>query len=217
MTFAEARDGAVHNQVARVGRPGRQKQAGHYSLKRRRKTLAQEDLPAPRDVYSTLRPTFTRFLCEWSGCRADLHNLDTLRRHVGAVHVKSQTQHHCLWAKCSAKASPPHSNAAALLKHLEEAHLVPMAWHVGDGPKNSWDGGSKKPCTDGEDIPDFLKDKDGNQVTPSTRDQEIEDPVTYRNNRRKLKELIMRRDENLESQSSEATDEEGDTPGVMIP
>ena len=94
---------------------------------------------------------------------------------------------------------------AALVRHVEEAHMVPISWHVGDGPANTWNSlGSQK--TPNEQVPDFLKDSDGNQVTPSTRDQEIEDLATYRLNRQKLKDLIMARDANLPSDDeSEAT------------
>lgn len=191
--------------VARVGRPGRIKQMPNYALKRRRKATARFDSPPPREVYLALQPTFTRFLCEWAGCKADLHNMDTLRRHVATVHLKSQRQQACLWSTCAKNSSTRPANGKSLVEHLEQAHLVPMSWHVGDGPKNSWDWSTRN---DGhnENIPDFLKDKDGNQVTPSTRDQEIEDLLTYRNNRRRLKELIMRRDENLESQSSDESE-----------
>ncbi|KAJ3493257.1 hypothetical protein NLG97_g4847 [Lecanicillium saksenae] len=205
--YTQAGVGSVSSPAGRVARSGRQKQAGHYSLKRRRKNITRADSPPPREVYLALRPTFAHFLCEWSGCKADLHNMDTLRRHVKTVHIKPQTQHRCAWGKCGKKSAGKPIDATTLITHLEQAHWVPMTWHVGDGTKNSWNW-SVTPETTGDGIPDFLKDSDGNQVTPSTRDQEIEDAVTYKNNRRKLKELIMRRDENLESQSSD--DSEGD-------
>ena len=202
LSYAEMRGGVRPKSVVRIGRSSRQTQAPDYRLKRRRKTTTRPDSPPPRELYLALKPTFTRFLCEWSACQAELHNMDTLRRHVHAVHLgPRQQQHRCLWGKCARKSATQHDGAAALAKHMEGAHLVPMTWHVGDGPRNSWDW-STRPVADGEAIPDFLKDRDGNQVTPSTRDQEVEDLLTYRNNRRKLKELIMRRDENLESQSS---------------
>ncbi|KAJ6786509.1 hypothetical protein PWT90_08658 [Aphanocladium album] len=206
-SYAQDGVGSTYSPARRVGRPGRQKQAGHYSLKRRKKTLARADSPPPRELYLALQPTFAHFLCEWPDCKADLHNMDTLRRHVKTVHIKPQSQHRCVWGKCGKKPAGQPLDATALVTHLEQAHWVPMTWHVGDGTKNSWNW-SAAPETNGDNIPDFLKDKDGNQVTPSTRDQEIEDPVTYRKNRRKLKELIMRRDENLESQSSDESEGE---------
>lgn len=84
---------------------------------------------------------------------------------------------------------------------MEEAHLVPFAWHVGDGPQNSSEAGVQRK----DDIPDYLLDDNGQQVTPSIKDQEIEDAVTYQINRRRLKELITRRDENLPSDDSDQT------------
>ena len=89
--------------------------------------------------------------------------------------------------------------------HMEEAHLVPFAWHVGDGPNNGFEGKRK---TEGEEIPDYLKDEHGNQVTPSVREQQEEDFATWKGNRRKLRELLRRRDENLPDEESEAVDEE---------
>jgi hypothetical protein len=97
---------------------------------------------------------------------------------------------------------------SALVRHVEEAHMIPISWHVGDGPANSWN------CLEPRDspndqVPDFLKDSNGNQVTPSTRDQETEDLATYRLNRQKLKDLIMTRNANLPSDDeSESTGSE---------
>lgn len=83
--------------------------------------------------------------------------------------------------------------------------MIPISWHVGDGPRNdrNWAKPQKGPL---DGVPDFLKDSRGNQVTPSTRNQEIEDLATYRLNRQKLKDLIMARDAKLPSdEESEAS------------
>ena len=106
------------------------------------------------------------------------------------------------------------ADSAALEAHLETEHLVPLVWHVGDGPRNSprgLGGGQRRvPAdingTDGdglwqsggdEALPDFLFDAHGNQVTPSIHGQRIEDPVTRRNNKRKLRELLARLNDSL--------------------
>lgn len=97
-----------------------------------------------------------------------------------------------------------------LKTHVEEAHLVPMGWQVGDGPAN--DAGLERPTTKGRgpcDIPSYLMDGQGRQVTPSIEGQEMEDLITWRNNRRKLRELLRRRDENLRSESD--TSDESDS------
>lgn len=70
--------------------------------------------------------------------------------------------------------------------------MVPLSWHVGDGPNNI---GCRKAAEN--EIPDYLTDENGNQVTPSIRDQQEEDIMTWRKNRRKLKELLIRMNENL--------------------
>ncbi|KAF1731984.1 hypothetical protein CRV24_008177 [Beauveria bassiana] len=207
MSYGQMRGGAGSRSVVHVGRSGRQKHIPNYSLKRRRRTVARPDPRTPRELYQALKPTFIGFLCEWSGCKANLHNMDTLRRHVDAIHLKPREQHCCLWGKCGEQSVARQIDGVALATHLEQAHLVPMTWHVGDGPKNSWNWSIKLEA-DAEAVADFLKDKEGNQVTPSTRDQLVEDLQTYRTNRRKLKELILRRDENLDSQSSDASEDE---------
>ncbi|KAK7424339.1 hypothetical protein QQX98_000607 [Neonectria punicea] len=151
--------------------------------------------PQPRDIYYKLNPPFIAFLCEWQDCKAELHNLDTLRRHVYVVHGWDST---CRWGKCAH--SEPHrefEDDEGFDAHVEQAHLVPFAWHVGDGPNNSSGKNATAKANVEEGIPDYLKDENGNQVTPSVKDQKVEDFNTWRNNRRRLRELITRRDESL--------------------
>ncbi|KND92469.1 hypothetical protein TOPH_02684 [Tolypocladium ophioglossoides CBS 100239] len=161
--------------------------------------------PPPGAIYHSLKPQFVEFLCEWTGCKAELHNLDTLRRHVYAVHDRGDRRA-CSWGKCgSMEPARQFSDAEQFISHVEEAHLVPFAWHVGDGPRNDAESGSRAVNGLEDEIPNFLKDVEGNQVTPSIRDQEVEDLATWRVNRRRLKELLIRRNENL-------PDEELDDP-----
>ncbi|KAK5989036.1 hypothetical protein PT974_10534 [Cladobotryum mycophilum] len=156
--------------------------------------------PQPWEVYRKLDAPFIAFLCEWEGCKAELHNLDTLRRHIYIVH-KHRGQIVCRWGKCGRRdVVEPFQDTQAFRTHMEAVHIVPFSWHIGDGPKNSGAAGTRP-----EDrIPDYLKDAQGNQVTPSIEDQEMEDLVTWRNNRRKLKELLIRMNENLPSEESDA-------------
>jgi hypothetical protein len=162
------------------------------------------------EIYLSADTEYIDFLCEWTGCKAELQNLETLRRHVHIVHARPQDpeRRQCRWGKCGQASAPTSGfmNEAGLDEHLEEAHLVPLGWHVGDGPTNT----SDKPTQLSEDdIPDYLKDENGNQVTPSIQDQEIEDLATWRSKRRKLKELLMRRDMNLPTdESSEGSNDE---------
>ncbi|RDA92610.1 hypothetical protein CP533_0918 [Ophiocordyceps camponoti-saundersi (nom. inval.)] len=168
--------------------------------------------PSPREIYHRSRPRFVDYLCEWNGCKAELHNLETLRRHVYAIHGPRDSYGcRCCWGNCARSVA----TADEFREHAEEAHLVPIAWHLGDGPRNRLgsyhdhkDDNEGDDDVDEDGIPSFLKDARGVQVTPSIRDQELEDVLTWRNNRRKLKELIIRRDENLPDEDSDVAEEE---------
>ena len=100
--------------------------------------------------------------------------------------------------------------AAAFEEHFERTHLRPFAWHVGDGVQNEGiigsalglrpevqnrtgdvNGNGKK--SDSE-LPAYLF-KDGVQVTPSVRDQRPEDEQRMRERKRKLRRLLIQRDE----------------------
>jgi hypothetical protein len=112
----------------------------------------------------------------------------------------------CRWGKCAQNASfDAFPDEPSLRAHVEEAHLIPFSWHVGDGPQNT--SIPRQPPED-EEIPDYLKDEHGNQVTPSIRDQEVEDFVTWKNNRQKLKDLLIRMNENLPSEESDSPNNE---------
>jgi hypothetical protein len=91
--------------------------------------------------------------------------------------------------------------------HLEDAHLSAFQWHVGDGPNNTGGMRIHRPDSSQDDIPDFLMGSNGQQVTPSIKDQKLEDFATWKENRRKLKELLIQRDENLPDESSESSEE----------
>lgn len=93
------------------------------------------------------------------------------------------------------------SDDELLQLHIEEAHLIPFSWHVGDGPQND---SSRWQLADEDEIPNYLEDEHGNQVTPSVRDQEVEDFATWKNNRQKLKDLLVRMNENLPSEESDS-------------
>ncbi|KAK3397308.1 hypothetical protein B0T20DRAFT_254508 [Sordaria brevicollis] len=107
----------------------------------------------PREIFSKLEPRYLRFLCEWEGCPAELHNFETLRKHVLVVHgdyrqprrpypssEHAQQQHQepktCKWASCRNKRLhlPTKFDFEA---HVDENHLIPFLWHVGDGPRNT--------------------------------------------------------------------------------
>lgn len=109
--------------------------------------------PATVDPKS-VDPKFIPFLCEWKNCKAELHNLDTLRRHIFTVHNKNQLSGEvlCQWANCGSRDlvrnkttlaktmvhKPYDFNSIESWKdHTERSHLIPLAWHMGDGPRGS--------------------------------------------------------------------------------
>ncbi|KAL2759651.1 hypothetical protein ACRALDRAFT_1060345 [Sodiomyces alcalophilus JCM 7366] len=171
----------------------------------------------PREVYESLKPNFIRFICEWEGCRAELHNLATLRRHLEVVHAREDPAAGCRYARCATAhnvgeehqpVSPMTTRIKPMTKeelrrHLDEVHVLPVLWQAGDGPNVTM-----KPYApdDGSGpLPRYLFDKEGRQITPSVRDQKVEDVLTRQQNRRKLKALLLVRDQNLPSE-----DEDGD-------
>jgi hypothetical protein len=117
--------------------------------RRRRSKLPPSaiDLPLPE-------PKFIPFLCEWEGCPAELHNLETLRSHIFTVHNRKRPSGTlpCLWTNCSptsqaldnVKLAPNDQHKILQFKtkakwqdHVNRSHLVPLAWHMGDGPKGT--------------------------------------------------------------------------------
>jgi len=165
-----------------------------YALKKRRVRKPRLPSPTPQAIFGQLRPKFLPFICEWEGCKAELQNMATLRRHVMVVHRRSEA---CRWGKCATKEIPVRFNGGGGFEdHVEESHLVPFQWHMGDGYKNTWMTPTMAPKGAQGNIPAYLFDKDGIQVTPSVEGQEVEDFVTWKNNRRRLRELLLQRDAN---------------------
>lgn len=165
--------------------------------------------PTPRQIYEKLRPPYNTFFCEWEGCPAELHNTETLRNHILLVHGRNHPTRTCKWAKC-AKREPPQDfdSHEAFEAHVDGAHLVPFTWHMGDGPANHADCGPRR--QDSKSLPAYLFDGQGNQVTPSIRDQEVEDFLTWQKNRKRLKHLLLQRDKNaLEEEAYPSSEEEG--------
>ena len=166
----------------------------------------------PRLIYERLRPKYITFLCEWEGCPAELQNLETLRRHILAVHGQEEA---CRWAKCAHNPSPTHlPSRQDLQEHVESVHLVPFAWHAGDGPRNT-SSEAETPHTQGGTgaLPAYLFDSEGNQITPSALHQEFEDEEERKARRKRLRRILLQRDRNApeeeeEEESSTSLDED---------
>ncbi|ROV97743.1 hypothetical protein VMCG_07398 [Cytospora schulzeri] len=161
---------------------------------KRRGRPPREPSPTPRGVWEKLvePPKYVRFLCEWTSCKAELQNIETLRKHIRVVHGRADPLV-CKWAGCDSR-SPEFTQDYEFQDHVDEEHLVPFVWHVGDGQRN------EKPVATSEmasfEVPAYLFSTDGEQVTPSVENQEIEDFLTWRENRRRLRNIIMQRDAN---------------------
>lgn len=170
----------------------------------------------PGQFFRTIKePEFAIFACEWRMCKAELHNIDTLRRHLHVVHQPARKPiiHpppaddvckplSCRWARCTSE----FNTSQDWRDHVEERHLAPLSWHVGDGVRNNGDVFARASAHGRDELPNFLFDKQGNQVTPSVRYQELEDEETYRANRHKLEQLYIKINAGLDSDSE---DEEG--------
>ncbi|KAI9795409.1 MAG: hypothetical protein M1833_007197 [Piccolia ochrophora] len=118
--------------------------------------------------------SFTVFNCKWRGCRAELHNMDTLRRHVFRVHRATAVQetYPCLWAGCGKpdndesrvkndadRQTLTFSSESLWERHMNKAHLDGYAWSHGDGP-----GMGRH--DDNSDPSGYRSDSAGRQITP---------------------------------------------------
>ncbi|KAK7751024.1 hypothetical protein SLS62_007009 [Diatrype stigma] len=151
-------------------------------------------------------------------CPAELQNLETLRRHVYIAHedhyFTNDGSFVCRWGRCGEKKTETDAGASAFFgvvladqdafdAHVEREHFRPFAWHVGDGVQNRGNEGKRQEVsaqaqgkdTGDQPLPAYLF-KDGVQVTPSIRDQRLEDDQRRRERRRKLRRLLIQKDEN---------------------
>lgn len=98
------------------------------------------------------------YKCRWNDCPYELHNLQTLRKHV----LKHREQYAegpfpCCWADCGMidlskeKTDDPRDvlvslefeTAVAWEQHMDLTHLAGVAWEMGDGPSAPPSGMSK--------------------------------------------------------------------------
>ncbi|OCL07063.1 hypothetical protein AOQ84DRAFT_342454 [Glonium stellatum] len=120
-------------------------------------------------------PHYNVYKCYWKGCAAELHNLETLRKHVHKIHGKPAVHggYDCFWANCGKKvtAIDPRTgiqvethkhlhfpNDVKWREHLELTHFGPLGWTLGDGPASG--------LSDAHDSEAYLSDSHGRQVTP---------------------------------------------------
>ncbi|KAF3025805.1 hypothetical protein E8E14_014627 [Neopestalotiopsis sp. 37M] len=160
-----------------------------------------------RDIYLQTKPKFISFSCEWhdpqlhpaieSGkCPAELQNMETLRRHVLFVHNYESGSFVCKWGKCASETKPVlFDDEQAWTSHMELKHLTPYSWHMGDGVQNRGIEELKN-STDPEVLPRYLFSDDGQQVTPSIRDQQFDDLQATMDRKRMLSDIRRQAEEN---------------------
>ena len=92
-------------------------------------------------------PHYQEYKCQWDGCNSLLINLDTLKRHLVKVHGKESEggEYTCWWEDCKGvkKAGAAAGRVVPAtfqdietwVLHIDEKHVRPIAWKLGDGPK----------------------------------------------------------------------------------
>ncbi|KAJ4983691.1 C2H2 finger domain-containing protein [Stagonosporopsis vannaccii] len=120
------------------------------------------------------RSQYHSFKCRWQNCKAELHNLVTLKLHVFKVHKENLNNTlECLWDDCDTQVTShdPMSNMTlarrvphafegenAWREHIQQNHFDPLAWEQGDGPTAG--------LSDAQDPEAYLSDAQGRRVTP---------------------------------------------------
>ncbi|KAI6092862.1 hypothetical protein F4821DRAFT_112209 [Hypoxylon rubiginosum] len=155
-----------------------------------------------REQYLQSNPDYNPFLCEWKfssdkSCPAELQNMKTLRKHVYIVHGDADPLV-CRWGKCAAKDTPiEFAEQAEFEEHMARVHFRSFVWYTGEGCQNDGISGLER---DADKLPAYLFDEHGNQVTPSIAGQEFEDDRQYKERKRKLRQLLIQKDENAPSE-----------------
>jgi hypothetical protein len=140
-------------------------------------------------------PRYQSYKCQWQNCSAELHNLETLKKHVFKVHRKATLRNtlECLWSDCGREVTShdpntnltmekhtPHSFDLDLendwRNHIQETHFDPLSWELGDGPASGLSGKEARACAeknlgltrnvDAHDSEAYLSDAQGRRVTP---------------------------------------------------
>lgn len=154
---------AIHGSAAAQQRPATNGHAGKYkpqqpSTLRNVGTSGEPIHIGSRSPSVANRvPQYQSFKCKWQNCKAELHNLETLKKHVFKVHKKETLQStlECLWSSCSKEVTSfdPMSNTSierhtpyafetenVWHEHIQQKHFDPLAWELGDGPAGGLSG-----------------------------------------------------------------------------
>jgi len=166
-------------------------------------------LPPPvREQYLKSTPDYIAYKCEWAlsskleqeeptACPAELQNFDTLRKHVLFVHGDAKPLV-CRFCRCKEHDPPLKFETDEQFEaHMEKDHFARYLWHRGEGYQNN---GIWTLQQQGDTLPAYLFDEQGNQVTPSIINQQLEDGIQHKERKRKLKRLLYLQNENAPSE-----------------
>jgi hypothetical protein len=102
-------------------------------------------------------PRYQSYKCKWQDCTAELHNLETLKKHVLKVHRKETPRNtlECLWDDCGKEVTDFDPNTNIRIEkhtphsfdlesnwrgHIQQNHFDPLSWELGDGPASGLSG-----------------------------------------------------------------------------
>ncbi|PNS18410.1 hypothetical protein CAC42_6227 [Sphaceloma murrayae] len=129
------------------------------------KPAADEDTPPD--------PNYNVYKCRWEDCGAELHNIDTLRKHILKIHGSKKTALPCLWGQCGlsgptdvkgkevAPGRHEFSDIYKWMNHIEENHIRLLLRKLGDGPR-----AGLSDAYDSETSQAYLSDASGRIITP---------------------------------------------------
>lgn len=124
-------------------------------------------VPSTKRSSQPSAPIHRVYECRWKDCPAELHNLETLRKHVRRHRdAFDEPPYPCLWEGCRANrttnAEEPEpldfQTDASWNKHMNGRHIEHYAWLLGDGPHT--------PRSSDTEASDCLSDSQGRQMTP---------------------------------------------------
>ncbi|KAL9580506.1 MAG: hypothetical protein Q9212_004454 [Teloschistes hypoglaucus] len=99
-------------------------------------------------------PVYRVYKCSWEYCPAELHNLETLKKHVlkhGEKYAEEGRPIPCLWKGCGQATTTKDEETMDVdmlsqpldfgtheiwAKHMNTRHIIDNAWRLGDGPHN---------------------------------------------------------------------------------
>ncbi|KAI4870655.1 hypothetical protein F4820DRAFT_402932 [Hypoxylon rubiginosum] len=198
MSYANAKgDAEVHVKSNEPKDP-----ADNFREPKRRGRPPRATAASARERYLQSNPDYAPFLCEWKlpsqkSCPAELQNMKTLRKHVYIVHGDADPLV-CRWGKCAARDTPiEFAEQAEFEEHMNKKHFRSYVWYAGEGHQND---GISRLERDADKLPAYLFDEKGNQVTPSIAGQKFEDDRQYKERKRKLRQLLIQKDENAPSE-----------------